>query len=133
MTPYGKQTAIGSLPGITGPTASKFGAAVKGAVPGVAGSAIGGLLGGPIGALLGAALAKAATQPGGILSGQNSFNTDYFGRINAAKPQSGGAFPGAPSGGYKGSASFSNRSSEGMRSISPGAADAISKGQGGLY
>jgi hypothetical protein len=137
MTPGGYQTAVGSLPGITGPTASKFGSAVKGAIPGVAGSALGGLLGGPVGALLGAALAKAVTQPGGLLSGQTSFNTDYFGTLNAAKPQSGGAFPSAPSGGYgsggRQGASFSNRSRGEMDSISPGASAAIGRGQGGLY
>jgi hypothetical protein len=133
----GYQTAVGSLPGITGPTASKFGSAVKGAIPGVAGSALGGLLGGPVGALLGAALAKAVTQPGGILSGQTSFNTNAFGTINAAKAKGGLGFPGAPSGGYgsggKMGASFSNNSANGMRGISPAAADAIGKGQGGLY
>jgi hypothetical protein len=133
----GYQTAVGSLPGITGPTASKFGSAVKGAIPGVAGSALGGLLGGPVGALLGAALAKAVTQPGGLLSKQNSFQTDYFGTLNAAKAKGGLGFPGAPSGGYgsggKMGASFSNNSANGMRGISPAAADAIGKGQGGLY
>jgi hypothetical protein len=133
----GYQTAVGSLPGITGPTASKFGSAVKGAIPGVAGSALGGLLGGPVGALLGAALAKAVTQPGGLLSGQTSFQTDYFGTLNAAKAKGGLGFPGAPSGGYgtggKMGASFSNNSANGMRGISPAAADAIGKGQGGLY
>jgi hypothetical protein len=133
----GYQTAVGSLPGITGPTASKFGSAVKGAIPGVAGSALGGLLGGPVGALLGAALAKAVTQPGGLLSKQNSFQTDYFGTLNAAKAKGGLGFPGAPSGGYgtggKMGASFSNNSANGMRGISPAAADAIGRGVGGLY
>jgi hypothetical protein len=133
----GYQTAVGSLPGITGPTASKFGSAVKGAIPGVAGSALGGLLGGPVGALLGAALAKAVTQPGGLLSKQNSFQTDYFGTLNAAKAKGGLGFPGAPSGGYgsggRMGASFSNRSRGEMDSISPGASAAIGRGQGGLY
>jgi hypothetical protein len=144
MTPYGKQTAVGSLPsvpgslpGIKGPTATKIGQAVKGAIPGVAGSTIGGLLGGPVGALIGAALAKAVTQPGGILSNQNNFQTDYFGNIVTNKPQGGLGFPGAPSGGYgsggKMGASFSNNSRSGMQGISPGAADAIGRGQGGLY
>jgi hypothetical protein len=140
MTPYGKQTAVGappSLPGIKGPTASKIGGAIKGAIPSVAGSTVGGLLGGPIGALIGAALARAATQPGGLLSGQQSFQTNAFGTINAAKAQGGHAFPDAPSGGYGrgGSmgASFSNRSADGMRGISPGAAAAIGAGKGGLY
>jgi hypothetical protein len=133
----GYQTAVGSLPGITGPTASKFGGAIKGAIPGVAGSALGGLLGGPVGALLGAALAKAVTQPGGLLSKQNSFQTDYFGTLNAAKAKGGLGFPGAPSGGYgtggRMGASYSNRSRGEMDSISPGASAAIGRGQGGLY
>lgn len=144
MTPYGKQTAIGSLPsvpgslpGISGPTASKIGGAIKGAIPGVAGSTIGGLLGGPVGALLGAALAKAVTQPGGLLSNQVSYQTDYFGNLNAAKARGGLGFPDAPSGGYgtggRMGASFSNNSRSGMQGISPGAADAIGRGVGGLY
>ena len=144
MTPGGYQTAVGSLPGISGPSLGKFGGAIKGAIPGVAGSALGGLLGGPVGALIGAALAKAATQPGGVLSGVNSFNTDYFGQLNAAKAQGGLGFPDAPtrsfvdsSGrtvrGYTGSASFSNRSRNEMDSISPGASAAIGRGLGGLY
>jgi hypothetical protein len=137
MTPGGYQTAVGSLPGISGPSLGKFGSAVKGAIPGVAGSALGGLLGGPVGALIGAALAKAATQPGGVLSGVNSFNTDYFGQLNAAKPQGGLGFPDRPSGGYgsggRQGASFSNRSRNEMNSISPGASAAIGRGLGGLY
>lgn len=140
MTPGGYQTAYGSmgaLPGITGPTANKIGGAVKGALPGLAGSTVGGLLGGPLGALLGAALAKAATQSGGILSGMQSFNTNAFGTINAAKAQGGGAFPDAPRGGYGSGglmgASYSNRSDRDMDSISPGASAAIGRGQGGLY
>jgi hypothetical protein len=140
MTPYGKQTAVGSLPsipGISGPTATKIGGAIKGAIPGVAGSTIGGLLGGPVGALIGAALAKAVTQPGGILSNQNSFKTDYFGNIVTNKPQGGLGFPDAPSGGYgtggRMGASFSNNSKSGMQGISPGASAAIGRGQGGLY
>lgn len=137
MTPGGYQTAYGSLPGISGPSMGKIGGAVKGALPGIAGSTVGGLLGGPLGALLGAALAKAATQPGGILSGMQSFNTNAFGTINAAKAQGGGAFPDAPRGGYGSGglmgASFSNRSSSGMSDISPAAAAAIGRGEGGLY
>jgi hypothetical protein len=132
----GYQTAVGSLPGITGPTASKFGGAIKDAIPGVAGSALGGLLGGPVGALLGAALAKAVTQPGGLLSGQNSFQTDYFGTLNAAKARSGGAFPSAPSApsgqrNVRGWDSDTDR--ERGESISPGASAAIGRNQGGLY
>jgi hypothetical protein len=139
MTPGGYQTAVGSMPsipGISGPTASKFGGAIKGALPGVAGSALGGLLGGPVGALLGAALAKAVTQPGGLLSGQNSFQTDYFGTINAAKAKSGGAFPSAPSApsgqrNVRGWDSAADRARG--ESISPGASRAIGRNQGGLY
>jgi hypothetical protein len=130
----GYQTAVGSLPGISAPTASKFGQKVKGAVPTLGGAALGGILAGPAGALLGAALAKAVASPGGLLSKQNNFKTDWFGNIVTNKPQGGLGFPSAPSGGYGNkSASFSNRSAEGMRSISPGAAAAISAGKGGLY
>jgi hypothetical protein len=139
MTPGGYQTAVGSMPsipGISGPTASKFGGAIKGALPGVAGSALGGLLGGPVGALLGAALAKAVTKPGGVLSGQTSFDTEYFGTLNAAKAKSGGAFPSAPSApsgqrNVRGWDSAADRARG--ESISPGASRAIGRNQGGLY
>lgn len=134
MTPGGYQTAVGSLPGISGPIGSKIGSAVKGAIPGVAGSAIGGLFGGPLGALLGAAIAKAATQPGGLLSGMNSFNTNAFGTINAAKPQSGGAFPGAPTGAWADKARAASLSGGGLdRGLSPKAASDIDAGRGGLF
>lgn len=79
MTPYGKQTAVGSLPGIAGP--------VKGALPGIAGSMLGGYLGGPLGAIAGGLLGKAFAQPGGLFAapsrpvgGIRSFNAD--GSIN---------------------------------------------------
>jgi len=130
----GYQTAVGSLPGISGPTASKIGGAVKGAIPSVAGSALGGLLGGPVGALLGAAIAKAATQPGGILSGVNSFDTDYFGQLNAAKAQSGGAFPSAPTGAWADAARAAAKTGGGLdRDRSPKAAADIDAGRGGLF
>lgn len=133
MTPYGKQTAVGALPGITGP----IGKAVKGAVPAIGGSLLGGFLGGPAGALLGAALMKEVAKPGGLLSGQNNFATNWFGNITTNKPQGGLGFPDAPSGGYgsggRMGASYSNRSRADMDSISPGASAAIGKGLGGLY
>ena len=139
MTPGGYQSAYGglpgvpSLPGIKGPNMGRFGQAVKGAIPGLAGSAVGGLLAGPMGALVGAALAKQIASPGGLLSKQNVFDTNWFGPITTNKAQRGLGFPEAPSGGYKGSASFSNRSGSDMRSISPAAARDISRGVGGLF
>lgn len=133
MTPYGKQTAVGALPGITGPVSK----AVKGAVPAIGGSLLGGFLGGPAGALLGAALMKEVAKPGGLLSGQNNFATNWFGNITTNKPQGGLGFPDAPSGGYgsggRMGASYSNRSRADMDSISPGASKAIGAGKGGLY
>jgi muramidase (phage lysozyme) len=138
MTPGGYQTAVGSLPGITGPTASRFGGAIKGALPGMAGASLGGLLGGPVGALLGAALAKAVSQPGGLLSGQASYAAPGLpgGVVNAARPQSGGAFPSAPSApsgqrNVRGWDSAADRARG--ESISPGASAAIGRNQGGLY
>lgn len=131
MTPYGKQTAVGSLPGIKGPELGNFGSAVKGALPGLAGGALGTAIAGPLGGLLGVALAKAVTQPGGVLSGQVSYPS-AFGPITAARPQPGLAFPGAPSGGIR-SPTFSNRSRGEMNSISPKAAADISAGRGGLF
>lgn len=146
MTPGGYQTAVGAISGPLGqggiqtPSVpsqggfmSKAGSMAKAAMPSIAGSTVGGLLGGPMGALLGAALAREATKPGGILSGMNSFNTNAFGLINAAKPQAGGRFPGAPSNpgttlGFKDQATRDH-----AYGMSPGAAAAIDKGLGGLY
>lgn len=114
---------------------------------GVAGSMIGSALGsslGPIGSLIGAALGNSIAKgknPFDALTGNNkgmlSFNTPAFGIINAYAPQTGGAFgtfPGKPTGtpGALGGTQ-SNRSMEGMKGISPGAAAAIGKGLGGLY
>lgn len=132
MTPYGKQTAVGSLPGISGPV----GQAVKGAVPTMAGGLAGGLLGGPLGALIGATLVKEIAKPGGLLSKQNSFNTDWFGNIVTNKAVSGLGFPDRPSSpagarNQRGFDSASDRSH--AYGISPGAAAAIDKGGGGLY
>ncbi len=114
---------------------------------GVAGSMIGSALGsslGPIGSLIGAALGNSIAKgknPFDALTGNKqgmlSFNTPALGIINAYAPQTGGAFgtfPGKPTGtpGALGGAQ-SNRSMEGMKGISPGAAAAIGKGLGGLY
>jgi hypothetical protein len=132
MTPYGKQTAVGSLPGISGPTASKIG----GALPGIAGSMLGGYLGGPVGAIAGGLLGRALA-PGGILSGTRNIDTSMipgFGPVTAfARPdRSLNSFPSAPSGGIR-SANFSNRSRGEMNSISPRAAADIEAGRGGLF
>lgn len=131
MTPYGKQTAVGNLPGITGPVAKT---AAKVGIP-----ALGALTLGPVGGILGSLAVKAMSQPGGLLGGPGLRTVDtMMGPVSAfAVDRSLGSFPGRPSGGYgsggRMGASFSNRSAEGMRGISPGAADAIGRGQGGLY
>lgn len=106
----------------------------------------GGAVAGPVGALAGALLGKGMA-PGGLLSKVNAIDTSKIGTItlgnqafsfgpttNFAKPNYGlNSFPSAPSGGYKGGANFTRNSAEGMRSISPGAAAAIGRGEGGLY
>lgn len=114
---------------------------------GVAGSMIGSALGstlGPIGSLIGAALGNSIAKgknPFDALTGNKqgmlSFNTPALGIINAYAPQTGGAFgtfPGKPTGtpGALGGTQ-SNRSMDGMKGISPGAAAAIGAGKGGLY
>lgn len=114
---------------------SKFGNTARQVGAGMAGSAVGGLLG-PIGSLLGAALAGELAKPGAgrvgdLLNGVRTMNINGQ-PMQFARPQSGGAFPNAPSGGFR-DPTFSNRSDRSMRDISPRAADAISKGQGGLY
>lgn len=150
--PNGNQMAVRGTPGpgIGGPLGSNnistpqapsdLGNKVRGGLGTVVGGGLGGFLGGPIGAALGAVVA------GDLAKGKNPLDrlgigtfgmpvTDQFGftqQMRFANPQRGGPFPNAPSGGFR-DPSFSNRSDRSMRDISPRAADAISKGQGGLY
>jgi hypothetical protein len=125
------------------PAKTETGNIARGVVGSAVGSAIGSTLG-PIGSLIGAALGNSIAKgknPFDALTGNRqgmiSFNTPALGVINAFAPQTGGAFgtfPGKPTGtpGALGGTQ-SNRSMEGMKGISPGAAAAIGKGQGGLY
>ena len=121
-----------------------FGPKAKAATGTLAGAAIGGYALGPLGAVLGGLIGKnvaAGKAPlAGILGGSaNNANThlvDTFdGPMRAYNAVGGMGFPSAPSAPAGGltSATGSNRSMEGMRGISPGAASAIGKGQGGLY
>lgn len=148
--PNGQQMAS-SGPGIAGPLGnnsiptapqapSNLGSKVRGGLGTVVGGGLGGFLAGPIGAALGAVVA------GDLAKGKNPLDRlgigtfdmpvmNQFGftqQMRFANPQKGGAFPNAPSGGFR-DPTFSNRSDRSMRDISPRAADAISKGQGGLY
>ena len=110
---------------------------------GVAGSMVGSALGstlGPIGSLIGAALGSSIAKgknPFDALTGNKqgmlSFNTPAFGIINAPSPVGGLGFPNAPTARGALGGTQSNRSMEGMKGISPGAAAAIGKGLGGLY
>lgn len=116
---------------------SKFGNAARGVGGRFGGAAVGGLLG-PIGAVLGSIIGGELARPGAgrigdYLNGVRTFDilgtpTQFY------RPQAGGAFPNAPSGvrGALGGRE-SNLTDRQMRDISPRAADAISKGQGGLY
>lgn len=109
---------------------------------GVAGSMIGSALGsslGPIGSIIGAALGNSIAKgknPFDALTGKQgmlSFNTPAFGIINAPSPVGGLGFPNAPTAKGALGGTQSNRSMDGMKGISPGAAAAIGKGLGGLY
>ena len=125
------------------PAKTETGNIARGVVGSAVGSAIGSTLG-PIGSLVGAALGNSIAKgknPFDALTGNRqgmiSFNTPALGVINAFAPQTGGAFgtfPGKPTGtpGALGGTQ-SNRSMEGMKGISPGAAAAIGAGKGGLY
>lgn len=125
------------------PAKTETGNIARGVVGSMAGSAIGSAAG-PIGSIIGAAIGRSIAQGKNPLdaitgnrSGMMSFNSPVFGTINAFAPQTGGAFgtfPGAPTG-VKGAlgGTQSNRDGKSMAGISPGAAAAIGKGQGGLY
>ena len=136
----GYQTAVGSMPsipGISGPgmknLANQYGK------PMAVGGMIGGLPGLALGALYGA-LSK-----GGALSGSRNIDTSKLGGLLGmgnttafAKPQYGGIysqFPDAPSrpAGSNGGAWGSEGARQAGYGLSPGAAAAIDRGQGGLY
>lgn len=117
-----------------------FGPKAKAATGTIAGAAIGGYALGPLGAMLGGLIGKniaAGKAPLSGIFGGNNANThvvDTFdGPMSFANAKGGLGFPSAPAnpGGY--TATSSNNSAAGMRSISPGAAAAIGAGQGGLY
>ena len=114
---------------------SKFGNTARQVGASMAGSAVGGLLG-PIGSLLGAALAGELAKPGAgrvgdLLNGVRTMNINGQ-QMQFARPQTGGAFPNAPSGGFR-DPTFSNRSDRSMRDISPNAARDIRSGTAGLF
>lgn len=148
--PNGQQMAS-SGPGIAGPLGnnsisttpqapSNLGSKVRGGLGTVVGGGLGGFLAGPIGAALGAVVA------GDLAKGKNPLDRlgigtfdmpvmDQFGftqQMRFANPQKGGAFPNAPSGGFR-DPTFSNRSDRSMRDISPKAARDIKSGTAGLF
>lgn len=117
-----------------------FGPKAKATTGMVSGAAIGGYALGPLGAMLGGLIGKNLAQGKAPLSGimgggnANTHMVDTFdGPMRFANAQGGLGFPSAPSnpGGLK--ANSTNNSSAGMRGISPGAANAIDHGVGGLY
>lgn len=128
----------GSLGGIfSGNSLSKdsLSNAVVGGLGGLGGAAVGGLLG-PVGSVIGSAIGRqlaiqhnpfATAQPGMF-----TINT-FDGPMSFASPVGGLGFPSAPSLAGALGGTQSNRSRGDMRGISPRAADAIGKGQGGLY
>lgn len=114
-----------------------FGPKAKTATGALTGAALGAYALGPLGGLLGGLIGKNIAQGkaplAGLLGGTNSNlgNThvvDTFdGPMRAANAVGGLGFPGAPSGPAPGGVAA------GMRGLSPGAANAIDHGQGGLY
>jgi hypothetical protein len=68
---------------------------------------------------------------GDLLNGVRTMNINGQ-QMQFARPQSGGAFPNAPSGGFR-DPTFSNRSDREMRDISPKAARDIKSGTAGLF
>jgi len=121
------------------PAKTETGNIARGVVGSMVGSAIGGTLG-PIGSMIGAALGNSIAKgknPFDAFSGKTPEKSGMFTVNTYAGPMSfhtatpGLAFPDAP----KAPAGFKSKSgvTDGMRGISPRAADAISKGGGGLY
>lgn len=139
--PDGKQAATGSLPDIAGGLSKKSGISKGISLPGsaktkgtLAGALLGGLVGGLPGAIAGAKIGSAL--------GKKMSTVQYstpWGNITAAKPQYGGKygqFPDAPSspGGSRNQGGWDSAADRARgESMSPGAADAIGKGGGGLY
>jgi len=128
----------GGLFGIQ-PAQTETGNLARGFTGAMAGSALGSFAG-PLGSIVGAAIGKSIAQgrnPFDALTGNRvTYATPAFGAIRAIAPQTGGAmgvFPGAPNVAGALGGNQSNNSMAGMRSISPGAASAISRGVGGLY
>jgi len=110
--PLGKSSLAKGTGGIFGKIGDKIGDKMKSVTPGgILGSIIGGMLGGAPGAAVGGLLGSKIGNP----------NSDLEKTFPSAPAQR----PGETAG--------SNRSRAEMASISPGAAAAIDKGQGGLY
>jgi hypothetical protein len=147
--PDGTQmAALGGVPSaqpsnISGPLGTTslggmFGPKAKSATGTLAGAAIGGYALGPLGAMLGGLvgrnLAQGKAPLSGLLGGTNSNNANthvvdtFDGPMRAANAVGGLGFPSAPAGNKTAGGVAS-----GMRGLSPGAANAIDHGQGGLY
>lgn len=114
---------------------SRFGNGARQLGGSMAGAYVGGL-GGPLGSLLGAAIGQELAKPrggaiGDFMRGVRTIETSR-GLMEFARPVGGLGFPSAPGGG-SGNPRESNRSDREMREISPRAAEAISRGRGGLY
>jgi hypothetical protein len=140
------QASAPSIPSIPGPLGNPFagmlgegqpqgfGKTLGGGLMGARMGMVGGLPGMAIGGLLGGLLGRELSKPGGGRLGNLAGSLGIGQQSNLPEfvpnPQS---FPAVPGGGYRGPATFSNRSGNDMRSISPAAADAISRGLGGLY
>jgi hypothetical protein len=119
---------------------NEIGNAAVGGLGGLGGAMVGGMFG-PIGGLIGSALGRNlamkyspfAQQQVTAMPGTFAVNTPS-GIMQFHSAVSGLGFPDAPTG-IKGAlgGSQSNRSMDSMRSMSPGAASAIGRGEGGLY
>lgn len=116
-------------------TGGLFGPKAKSATGAITGAALGSYALGPLGGLLGAVVGKNLAQGkaplSGLLGSSNNANTHvvdtFAGPMTFANAVAGGGFPSRPSGPTPGGVAA------GMRGLSPGAAAAIDKGQGGLY
>jgi hypothetical protein len=128
---------LDALSSMRSPARTDLGSAIRGGLGGVAGGMAGSALGGPIGGLLGAALGRQVAA-GGLLS-RGGFGPQWTSPSMGWASQQGApavganGFPAAPPSPPGGGSNPTDFDMDHARSVSPAAADAASRGIGGLW